>query len=163
MVVAVSDIRVAISEGLTDMASKTVTTDAHGGAALRGKPGRAAHVGLWIAQVVAAAAFLLAAAMKFSGQAQVVATFDTIGFGDWFLYLIAALETAGAVALLIPVLSGLAGLAFAGLMIGAVVVHLFVVGEGAALVAAYLVLAAVIAWGRRGRTAQLIDLVRGAR
>lgn len=46
-------------------------------------------------------------------------------------------------------------------MIGAVVTTLLVFdGEMVALPAALLVLVAIIAWARRGRTAQLIGLVR---
>lgn len=125
--------------------------------------GRATNVALWVIQVVTAVAFLMAAALKITGAAQVVAVFDVIGFGDWFRYTIAGLEIAGAVALLIPVLSGLAGLAFVALMVGAVATHLFVIGEGFAQVVVYLVLAAVVAWGRRGRTAALVNVLRTAK
>lgn len=121
------------------------------------RQGRAANVALWVAQVIAAVAFLMAATMKLTGVAPAVAAFDAIGFGDWFRYLMAVLEIAGAVALLIPVLSGLAGLAFVGLMVGAIATHLFVVGGGAAPLVVYLLLAAVIAWGRRRRTAELVN------
>lgn len=123
--------------------------------------GRGANIALWVVQVVTAAVFLMAAFAKFTGDAQAVATFEAIGFGDWFMYLIAGLETAGAVALLIPILSGLAGLAFVGLMIGAIVFGVAVFGgAGVAIPVVVLVLAAIIAWGRRGRTAELVGLVR---
>lgn len=124
-----------------------------------GRRGRVRNVVLWAVQVLTAAGFLLAAFAKITGAPPVVATFDAIGFGDWFRYLIAALEIAGAAALLIPLLSGLAGLAFVALLTGAVVVHLFVIGEGVASALPLLVLAAVVAWGRRRRTAQLVRLL----
>lgn len=64
-------------------------------------------------------------------------------------------------ALLIPLLCGLAGLAFVGLMIGAVLTTLLMFGvELVAMPTAVLVLVTIIAWGRRRRTAQLIALVR---
>lgn len=138
----------------------SATSSTRSSASVRRGQGRVANVALWAAQVVAAIAFLMAAAMKLSGAAPAVAAFDAIGLGDWFRYLMAALEIAGAVALLIPVLSGLAGLAFVGLMVGAIATHLFVVGDGAAPLVVYLLLAAVIAWGRRSRTAELVDVVR---
>lgn len=66
--------------------------------------------------------------------------------------------------MLIPLLSGLVGLAFVGLMIGAVVTTLLMAGpQMVAMPAAVLVLAMIIAWGRRRRTAQLVALVRNYR
>jgi uncharacterized membrane protein len=45
--------------------------------------------------------------------------FATIGIGQWFRYVVGALELAGAVGVLIPRLSGLAALGLIGLMAGA--------------------------------------------
>lgn len=120
---------------------------------------RVLNITLWVLQIVTAAAFVLAATAKLGGAAPVVAAFDAIGFGDWFRYLIGVLEVAGAVALLIPRLAGLAGLAFAGLTVGALITHLTVLGNGAAMVLPFLVLSAVIAWGRWRSTAQLWALL----
>ena len=91
--------------------------------------------------------------------------FDRIGFGDWFRYLIGSLELAGAIALLIPLLSGLAGLAFIGLMTGAFITQVTVFdGENAATPLIVMVLVGLVAWGRRGQTTRLIRLVsRGPR
>lgn len=116
---------------------------------------------LWALQLVTAAAFLLAAVAKLAGVAQVVATFDAIGFGEWFRYLIAVLEIAGAAALLIPRLAGTAALAFVGLMVGALVTHLAVIGSGAGMVVPLLLLSAVIAWARRRSTQELWDALAG--
>ncbi|MFP3990607.1 DoxX family protein [Streptomyces sp. E11-3] len=46
-------------------------------------------------------------------------TFDKIGAGDWFMYFVGGLEVLGAIALVVPILSGVAAMAFVGLMIGA--------------------------------------------
>ncbi|MBA0126623.1 DoxX family protein [Haloechinothrix sp. YIM 98757] len=116
--------------------------------------GRASTIVLWAVQIITAAGFALAASAKFAGDPAVVETFDAIGFGDWFRYLIAVLELAGAVALLVSLLAGLAGLAFVGLMAGAVLVHLVVLGEGVAAALPLLALAAIVALARRGRTAR---------
>lgn len=142
------------------MTPEAATSSTARSASVPRRQGRAANIALWATQVVAAIAFLMAAAMKLTGAAPAMAAFDAIGLGDWFRYLMAVLEIAGAVALLIPVLSGLAGLAFVGLMVGAIATHLFVIGEGAAPLVVYVVLAAVIAWGRRNRTAELVSVVR---
>ena len=61
---------------------------------------------------------------------------------------------------MLQVVSGLAALAFAGLMIGAITTQIVVFdGELVQIPAVFLVLVAVVAWGRRDRTAQLIALL----
>ena len=75
--------------------------------------------------------------------------FATIGVGQWFRYLVGALEIAGAVGVLIPRLSGLAALGFVFLMIGATFTNLFVLGTSPLLPLILLVVGALVAWGRR--------------
>jgi putative oxidoreductase len=121
--------------------------------------GRFKNVGLWVLQVLAALWFLLAALGKVTGEVHSVATFDAIGFGDWFRYLIAVLEIAGAVALFVPRLVGVAALAFVGLLVGAVLIQAFVVGSGVVMPVPLLAVSALIAWGRWSSTRQLWALV----
>jgi len=122
---------------------------------------RSTNVALWTLQVLTALMFAFGGVNKLVGEAQTVAGFEQIGAGDWFRYLIGALEVAGAVGLLIPILSGLAGLAFIGLMIGAVITQATVFdGDMVAVPAVVLVLVTIIAWARRDRTKQLAALVR---
>ncbi|MFD2350120.1 hypothetical protein ACFSTC_13410 [Nonomuraea ferruginea] len=45
---------------------------------------------------------LMAAMGKFTGAEPSVSTFEAIGWGDWFRYLVAVLEVAVAVCLLAP-------------------------------------------------------------
>lgn len=120
------------------------------------------NIALWVLQGVTAVAILGAGAATVAGAAQPVQMFDEIGLGDGFRYLVGGLQLAGAVGLLIPRLCGLAGLAFVGMWLGAVGTELFVVGGSAAPAAVYLVLTAVIAWGRRDRTAELFSRARAA-
>lgn len=78
-------------------------------------------------QVLIAAFFLLAAAgPKLLGEQYAVQTFTEIGAGQWFRYLIGALELAGAVGLLVPRLAGPAAVGLASLMVGAVLTQVFV-------------------------------------
>ncbi len=114
----------------------------------RPRPRRAIHVLLWILQVVTALGFVAAALGKFTGSPEIVATFHAIGLGDWFRYLIGALEIAGAVAMFIPRLTALAALCLAALMAGALLVQVFVVGSGATAPLPLLVTSVLIAWGR---------------
>ncbi|NBE99945.1 DoxX family protein [Nonomuraea sp. KC401] len=117
--------------------------------------GRALTVLLWILQVVVAGFFLMSAMGKFSNVEPAKSTFEAIGFGDWFRNLVAVLEVAGAAALFVPRLAGPAGLALAGLMVGATLTESFVSGGGVVMPLATLVLCAVIAWGRWESTTRL--------
>ncbi|MGH3714074.1 MAG: DoxX family protein [Micromonosporaceae bacterium] len=129
--------------------------------AARTAPGRWANAGLWVLQVLLAASFALGGINKVIGEAQTVAGFNQIGGGDWFRIAIGIIELAGAAGLLIPRLSGLAALGIVALMVGAVVLHIVIMhGELVYVPATVGVFAAVVAWGRRGRTAELLQLVR---
>jgi hypothetical protein len=115
--------------------------------------GRRKNIALWVLQAVTAVAILGVGAATVAGAAQPVQMFHEIGLGDWFRYLVGVLQLAGAVGLLIPRLCGLAGLAFVGMWLVAIATHLFAIGGNPAPAAVFLVLTAVIAWGRRDHTA----------
>ncbi|MFI0447309.1 DoxX family protein [Actinomadura sp. 6N118] len=122
--------------------------------------GRKAHIALWVLQVLMALVFLMAAFTKFSANAQTVEGFEKIGFGSWFMYFIATVELAGAVGLLVPVLCGLAATGLSALLVGAVITQLIVDEPATALIpAAYLIPIALLAWGRRRNTEQLLRRV----
>jgi uncharacterized membrane protein YphA (DoxX/SURF4 family) len=122
---------------------------------------RGVNITLWGLQVVTAAVFVMAAISKITADPQAVAGFNAMGLGVAGMYIIGLLEIIGAIALLIPLLSGLAGFAFVGLMIGAVLTTVLMFGpQPGAFPAVVLVLAAAIAWGRRHSVARLIALIR---
>ncbi|MCE3556488.1 DoxX family protein [Pseudonocardia sp. RS11V-5] len=122
---------------------------------------RAANVGLWTLQVLLAAVYAFSAFGKLSGDAQNVAGFEAMGLGTTGMYLIGALELAGAIAMFVPRLTGLAALCFVALMIGAVTVTWIMVGGAlVAFPATIGVLVAVLAWGRRDSTRRLIAQLR---
>lgn len=125
----------------------------------RAEVSRAGNRILWVLQVVTALGFAGAAVQKLTGAEQVMATFQAIGLGSWFRYLLAVLELLGAAALCVPRLAGLAGSAFTALAVGAVAAQL---GTGGSPVPALvlLVTSAVIAWGRRPSTRRLWRDVR---
>ncbi len=60
---------------------------------------------IWGLRVILALLFFATAFGKLSSQAMMVAEFETIGMGRWFLYLTGALELFGALAVLIPRIS----------------------------------------------------------
>ena len=117
--------------------------------------GKVMNVALWILQIAAAAMFLMVGYLKLSGSEQMVGLFQTIGIGQWFRYLTGSLEVAGAILLLIPRTSGLGAFLLAGVMAGAVITHLFIVGGSPLMAIILLVVTTVVAWGRRQRTANL--------
>lgn len=107
-------------------------------------------------QIAAAGMFLMVGFLKLSGNAQLVGLFDAIGLGQWFRYLTGTLEVAGAILLLIPRTSGLGALMLAGVMAGAVMTHLFVVGGSPLMAIILLAVTTIVAWGRRQRTKDLL-------
>ncbi|TWF78804.1 DoxX-like protein [Pseudonocardia hierapolitana] len=129
--------------------------------ATRPTTGRVAHVALWTLQVLLAAVYAFSAFGKLTAEAQNVAGFEAMGLGTTGMYVIGALELAGAIAMFVPRLTGLAATCFVALMIGAVVLTL-AIGGGAlvAIPATVGVVAAVVAWGRRDSTRRLVAQLR---
>ena len=118
--------------------------------------GRFANIGLWVLQVVLALFMGMAGAGKLAGTDESVQLFDDVGVGQWLRYVTGALEVAGAVGLLIPLLAGLAALGLAAVMVAAAVTDAFVLDEGNPVIPLVLaVLLLVVAWGRRSRTIEL--------
>ena len=113
---------------------------------------RAVGIVLWVLQVLLAVVFAMAALPKLFGDGAMVEMFATIGIGQWFRYLVGALEVAGAVGVLVPRLSGLAALGLVCLMAGAALTSVFVLGASPLLPIFLLVVSAVVVWGRWPRT-----------
>jgi len=94
-------------------------------------------------------AFVAAGAAKLAGAGMMVATFDAIGWGQWFRYLTGAIEVGSAVLLWVP------GLVFPGAgllactMAAAVLFHLFVLGPSFVPALILGLLAAYVAWTAR--------------
>jgi uncharacterized membrane protein len=107
---------------------------------------------LWTAQILVGVFFVVAsAAPKLVGESYAVWMFTEIGAGDWFRYLVGALELAGGIGLLVPRLAGLAAAGLVGLMIGAAYTQVTVF-DAPATTATPIVLGAIcaaIAWARR--------------
>jgi len=123
---------------------------------------RGTNVALWVLQVLTAALFVFAAIPKLTADPMAVAGFEMMGLGTPGMYAIGTLEVLGAVALLVPILCGLAALAQILLMIGAVTYTAIFFGGGAILIlpVVTLIVVSVIAWARRDRTIALLGLVR---
>jgi uncharacterized membrane protein YphA (DoxX/SURF4 family) len=122
---------------------------------------RGLNIALWVLQGLLGLSFVMVGLTKLAGAEQAVQLFDDIGAGQWFRYLVGALELAGGIGLFVPRLAGLAGLGLAGVMLGAVATHIFVIGGNFAMPLILMVLTALVAWGRWDRTRALADLIRG--
>ena len=125
-----------------------------------GSTGKIVNVVLWVLQIAAAGMFLMVGFLKPSGNAQLLGLFEAIGLGQWFRYLTGTLEVAGAFLLLLPRTSGLGALMLAGVMTGAVVTHVFIVGGSPLGAIILLVVTGVVAWRRRQRTMNLLAGLR---
>ena len=76
-------------------------------------------------------AFVAAGGAKLVGVEMMVATYDTIGLGQWFRYLTGIVEIVGAVLLWMPNRQVLGAASLGATMVGAVLAHWFVVGPSA--------------------------------
>jgi uncharacterized membrane protein YphA (DoxX/SURF4 family) len=122
---------------------------------------RVANVGLWTLQVLLAAVYAFSALGKLTADPQAVAGFEAMGLGAAGMYVIGALELAGAIAMFVPRLTGLAATCFIALMTGAVIITLAIGGGALAAIPATVgVVAAVVAWGRRDSTRRLVAQLR---
>jgi hypothetical protein len=125
--------------------------------------GRALTTTLWTGQILLAVFFAFAATAKLLGDPTTVASFESIGFGQWFRYLTGACELAGAVGLLIPRLSGLAAHGLAGVMVGATATNLFLLPGMAPVAVVTVLLGAVFVLIARAHQPETTTLVRALR
>jgi putative oxidoreductase len=115
---------------------------------------RTLGIALWVLQALLALQFAMAGLSKVFGSPAMVEMFAIIGIGQWFRYVVGALELAGAVGVLIPWLSGLAALGLVGLMAGATLTNVLVFDTSPLLPIVLFVVSSMVAWGRwpRART-----------
>jgi putative oxidoreductase len=132
----------------------TRTRGTAGMTAARGNHGRVLTGSLWALQALLAVSFVAAGGQKLAGAHQMVVLFTKIGAGQWLRYLTGALELAGAVGLLIPLLSGLAALGLAALMAGAAATNL-TIGYSPWVPLAFLLVSALMVWSRWPQTRAL--------
>ncbi|MGW0863765.1 DoxX family protein [Streptomyces sp. NPDC002611] len=123
--------------------------------------GRRARIALRGLQVLLALFYAIPSALpKLIAHPSAAESFEKLGWGSAGMYTIGALELAGAVALLIPVLQSVAAIALSALMVGAFIVQIAVFdGQYAATPLILIVPLALIAWARRGHNADLLRLL----
>jgi putative oxidoreductase len=116
----------------------------------RTQPGKAANIALWVLQGLLALAFAGAASGKLLGHADMVALYGVIGVGQWFRIVTGLLELTGAVLIVVPRTKFFGAALLGTIMVGAVLTHLFILHSAPTAPAVLLLLAGVVAWGRRG-------------
>jgi putative oxidoreductase len=112
--------------------------------------------GLWALKGLLTLVFLAAGGAKLAGAPMMVATFEAIGFGQWFRYLTGGLEVICAIALIVPAYSGLAALLLAPTMVGASIAHMVAVPGPAMPALVLLALNLVVVYAERARLTALI-------
>ncbi|WP_328414999.1 DoxX family protein [Streptomyces violaceus] len=124
--------------------------------------GRRARIALRGLQVLLALFYAIPSALpKLIAHPSAAESFEKLGWGSAGMYTIGALELAGAIALLIPVVQSVAAMALSALMVGAFIVQVAVFdGQYAATPLILIVPLALIAWARRGHNADLMRLLR---
>ena len=85
---------------------------------------------LWTLRILLAVLFLYQGIDKFSERRLWIRVFDEIGFGQWFRYFTGVVEISGALMLLIPKTTLVAVCLLACTMVGALLVHVLVIGVG---------------------------------
>ncbi|MGD1920986.1 MAG: DoxX family protein [Pleurocapsa sp.] len=75
---------------------------------------------------IAAISSLTTGSAKLLGAESAIAIFDDIGFGQWFRYLTGLIEVSGAILVLMPLTAFWGALLLSLTMIGAILIHLFV-------------------------------------
>lgn len=143
--------------------SETVTDTTEASVKKAGGKGRAGNIGLWVLQVLGAAIFVFAGYAKLKGDTQQVEGFQAMGLGVAGMYIVGVLEIAGAVGLLLPGVAGFAGLCLIALMVGATIATVGMMGFTPLLAVPVvtLIVAAVIAWGRRATTPRFVNALLG--
>ncbi|MEV3936380.1 DoxX family protein [Glycomyces sp. NPDC049804] len=120
-------------------------------------PGRALGITTRVFQILLGAFMIVASGAPKLFAVKAAATgFDMIGWGDWFMYLVGALEITGGVGLLIPRVAGLAAIGLSLLMVGAAIFNLAILDYPVLTPLILLACFAGIAWVRRHQTRRFL-------
>ena len=119
-------------------------------------------VSLWIVRGLLALVFVSAGAAKLYGAPIMVEEFGHMGLGQWFRYFTGSLEVIGALLILAPSLAGFGALLLICIMIGATIMHLFVIGGSPVPALVLLALSAIVAISRRHQIAAVLGLADDA-
>ena len=94
-------------------------------------------------------AFAAAGLAKLAGAEMMVATFELIGWGQWFRYLTGAIEVGAAILLWVPGRQAIGAALLLATMICAVLFHLLLLGPSALPASVLGGIAAYVLWVHR--------------
>ena len=100
---------------------------------------------VWVLTIFIATVFLAAGSSKLLGAAKMVALFVEIGFGQWFRYFTGLVEVTGAILILLPRTSLWGAWLLSLTAIGAILVHLFLIGGSPSIPLILLLIASTLA------------------
>ena len=102
---------------------------------------------VWMLRIVLALIFIVVGFVKIPGSIHPmwVRLFERIGFGQWFRYFTALTEIVGGMLMVLPSATWVATSLLAGTMVGALLVHIFVIGTGPQTVVVLALLAGIVA------------------
>ena len=102
---------------------------------------------MWLLRIALALIFVVVGFVKIPGSIHPmwVRLFERIGFGQWFRYFTALVEIVGGMLMLVPSATLVSGLLLACTMVGALLVHIFVIGVGAQTVVVLALLSGITA------------------
>jgi len=83
-------------------------------------------VGLWVPRIAVALLFFALGASKFGSHGLWVRLFEQIGFGQWFRVFTGAVQTGGALLLLVPRVAWMGAAILTCTMFGAILAQLFI-------------------------------------
>ena len=104
---------------------------------------------LWVLQITAGMLFVMAGIGKLYGSENSLELFNAIGIGQWFRYLTGGLELLGGLGLFVPSLARAGAMVLSSVMLGAVFLHLFVIGGNPGMAFFLFLTTVLVAWGRR--------------
>src|SRR5258708_5844742 len=108
----------------------------------------------WLLRGGVALVFFLIGMEKLTGNTW-AKLFEEIGFGQWFRYFTGVVQMTGSALLLIPWTARLGAALIGCTMLGAMILHVFVLSTGAfAAVVPAILLVVVVAAGWKGRGGQ---------
>ncbi|WP_224813636.1 DoxX family protein [Hasllibacter sp. MH4015] len=107
--------------------------------------------GLLAVKALLTLAFVAAGAAKLIGAEMMVATFEAIGWGQWFRYVTGVIEVGAAILLWVPGRQAIGAFLLTATMIAAVGFHLLVLGPSAVPAAVLGLLSALVLYAHRGQ------------
>lgn len=111
--------------------------------------GRPLNILLWCIQALLALEFVAVSSAKLMGMQEMVQLFTAVGFGQWFRYVTGILELAGAVLIMVPRTMSIGAALLATIMLGAIIVHVFILQVPPTAPVVLFLLTGFVVWGQR--------------